>query len=322
MGFFSDIIRMAASEVANAVMDGVNEVVASQEEQTQYLEELKAKYSTVAYSTLKEFVDENVVEGAELTAIKNVLSERADFVNRVRSLPPEEAFCEFDDQNFVDYYNKLIETRGALFSEQDAKALVRQFQKELMARPIAKRMYAQSKEDYFDEFRYDELETVILGNDAFYDAILKAEAERELEYRNSIISLVKPDVIDDLDNDEFMQIYALVRSDEERVDYDNLMSGSGSTAYHQYFGEVRDQMLKICENEFITNRGFLIRQFILEYCEDELETYSNFSDKKLRHILESEGTDNNSDAETADAEQYDLCSKLIAKNILNERGGE
>ncbi len=319
MGFFSDIIRMAASEVANAVMDGVNEVAAAQEERMQYMEELKERYSTVGYSSLKEFVDERVVEADELTAIQAVLAERADFVNQICSLPPEEAFCEFDDQEFVAFYDKLISSKGNLFSEKDAKTLVRKFQKELMSRPIAQRMYAQEKEDCFDDVSYEDLGTVILGNDVFYDAILKAEAERELEYRNSIIALVQPDVIDDLDNDEFMQIYAMVREDKEQITYIDTKNGSVCKPYHKYFGENRNVMLQICEDEFISNRGYLIQQFLSEYCEEEMEEYSNYSDKKLRNIL---GVATGSDSDVSEAPQYDLCEKLIAKNILTQRGGE
>ena len=78
-------------------------------------------------------------------------------------------------------------------------------------------------------------------------------------------------------------------------------------------------MLQICENEFISNRGYLVSQFLSEYCEEEMEEYSNYSDKKLSNIL---GVVTGSDSDISEEPQYDLCEKLIAKNILTQRGGE
>lgn len=309
MGFFSDIIKMAASEVANAVMDGVNEAVAIQEEQAMYLEELEEKYKNIDYCTLTELLNEEELDIDDISIIKKVLNERDAFVKQICSSPSEETFCEFDDEELVAYYDRLILSRGSAFSDKDAKTLTRLFQKELMSRPIAKRLYAESKEDYFSEFDYEEIETIVMGNSVFYDEILKYEAEKELSDRNEIIKCAEPDVIDELDNDEFMGIYALVRADGSKLEY-------------SYFGKYRDKMLSACEKELITNRKYLITKFISAYCEEELEMYANYSDKKLKLIIAS--VDNNSDTEdlTTDDVQYDLCDKLIAKIILDERGGE
>lgn len=140
-----------------------------------------------------------------------------------------------------------------------------------MSRPIAKRMYAQKIEDYFDKNAYYELEVIILGNDIHYDEILKDEAKREFEYRNELIKCVDEEEIDELNNDEFMQIYALLRADKSQVLYEKNTVGmwdvSKSKSYYPYFGETRNKMLKACETELNLNRKFLINKFLLEYCE-------------------------------------------------------
>ena len=63
------------------------------------------------------------------------------------------------------------------------------------------------------------------------------------------------------------------------------------------------------------NRKYLVKEFLSEYCEKELEEFSNYSNKKLSSIISFAETETN-DA----AFDYDLCDKLIAEVILSERG--
>ena len=317
MGFFSDIIRAATSEVINAVIDGVNETTRAEEEKEMYMDEIREKYTGIAYTTLIDLSDYEGLEANERDAIKILIEERKQYA-KVICDSPEEAVSTFDDEDLITYYRRLLETRGSAFPDSYAKKVVAVFQDELMSRTVAKRIYAQNVEDYFDNTRYDELKPIIDGNNIFYDEVLKKEAARELEYRNYIINALDINNIDDLENNEFMQMYALVRSDKEQTDYAFDESSSSNKivgTYNNYFGEHRKKILDNCEREMITNRKYLIKTFLLEYCENECEEFSNYSNKKLSSIITL------TKAESSDESyNYDLCDGLIAESILSERG--
>ncbi len=317
MGFFSDMLKMAASEVVNAVMEGVNEATNVQEEKERHLQELREQYSSVSYEILDSMSTYDKFDNDEIALMKTLMEERNQLAKTIIE-SPDEAFQEFDDEDLVAFYEKLLRTEGGLFPDQYVKKLIRLFQNEVLSRPIAKRIHEQNNVDCFEDKDYDELETIVLGNSVFIDDVLKAEAINELECRNSIIESLEPDVIDELDNNEFMQIYSIVRSDKAKCTYEftgteNIITGQ----HHSYFGEHQRRILKNCENEILTNRKYLIRKFLSEYCENEFEEYSNYSNKKLASIIEY--------AEAGCEEvayDYDLCDKLIAQSILSERGGE
>ena len=313
MGFFSDMIKMAASEVVNAVMESVNENAIAQEEKELYIKQIKEKYAGVSYELLVSQSSYDKLEAEEIEAIKIIIEERNQLAKTICE-SPEEVLCDFDDEDLVAYYEKLIETKGDAFPEDYKKKVVKLFQNEVMSRPIAKRIYSQDKEEYFENYNYNDLQTIVLGNNIFYDEVLKEEAKNELERRNYIIQILESDAIDELDNNEFMQLYALVRADktEPLWVFDGTKNYIDGT-YNKYFGEHRSKILKTCENEITTNRKFLISRFISEYCEEEIEEYSDYPNKKLSSLI-SQYQDEDND--------YDLCDKLIAEIILSERGGE
>lgn len=328
MGFFGDILKMAASEVANTVIDGVNEAIMAQEEQDRYREEFIEQLRKEDYDTLLEYIqDPEDIDNDLIEAIKNILIERDKLVKKLHNISHEEAFSEFDDQALVYYYEKLLVNQGALYKEDDAEYVVCVFQKELMSRPTAKRIYAQSKEDYFENFSYDSIKAVVASNDIFDDEILKAEATKELEYRNDLINSIVSDEMDDLDNTDFMAIYDKVRKDKTIINYGNTQQymqhetdSLEYTLYNNDFGEFRNIMLKICEHEISKKRKYLLEDFLNKYCEEEIELYYNYPDKKLKFILSfTELIVDNKTWMLEHPEQYDLCDKIIADLILTKR---
>lgn len=317
MGFFSDMLKMAASEVVNAVVDGINESVLAEEEKTERLAEFREMYAGVPYSTLVSQSEYQGYKADEIEMIKSLMKERKQFAELVCT-SPSEAFQSFDDEDLVKYFDKLVETQGAAFPDAYVKKVVKLFQEEVMNRPVAKRMYMQAKEDCYENYRYDDLEIIIEENNVFYNEVLKREAQRELECRNYIIEVLDNDVIEELDNDEFMKLYAIVREDKDKTDYsydDNGSSIGIAGTYNNYLGKYRNKILKNCEREIVTNRSYLVAKFLSEYCEEEYVEFLNYSNKKLSSIISL------SETETSDpAYAYDLCDKLIAESILSERG--
>ena len=317
MGFLSDVFKAVASEVATAVMDSVNETVRAEEEKEIYIEEMRKKYAGMSYDSLADLSEYEELGAEEAEAINNLIEEREQYAKAICE-SPEEILSEFDDDDLVEYYISLLETRGNAFPEAYVKKVVKRFRDEVMSRKVAKSMYAKAKQDCFDNCRYDELKDIIWGNSAFYDDILKAEAKSEFEYRSALIEALSDENIEELDNDEFMELYALVRADKSKTDYffdgqKNEIEGT----YNEYFGEHRDMLLKNCENEILRNRKYLIKQFVSEYCEENVEEYYNYSSSKLTSIVSL--FDNETKNEEND---YDLCDKLIAETILAERGCE
>lgn len=310
MGFFSDMLKMAASEVVNAVVDGINETAAAEEEKELRLAEFKKTYAGVSYATLVSQSEYEGYDADEVAMLKTIIEERKQFAELLCTSPAE-VLQDFDDEDLVTYYSRLLETKASAVPEEYAKKVVRVFRDEVMSRKVAKRIYAQQQEDCFSETRYDELITIIEGNNVFYDEVLKRVAERELRDRNCIIEALSTDAIDDLENDEFMEMYALVRADKTEKEVNT------TGTYNRYFGKSRKQILTNCEREIFTNRKFLVKRFLSEYCEEEFENYLNYSNKKLSTIISL------ADEETTDvAYEYDLCDKLIAEAILAERGCE
>lgn len=319
MGFFSDMIKMAASEVVNAVVEGINESALEEERKAEHLEKFREMYAGTSYSVLVSQSEYEGYEPDEIEALKSLIEERKQFAELICSSPAD-VFEAFDDEDLVKYYDRLIETKGSAFPDSYIKKVARAFQAEVMNRPIAKRMYMQEKEDCYDDCRYDKLKIIIEENNVFYNEVLKKEAEKELDYRNYIIEVLDSDSIEELENNEFMELYAIVRDDKNKTDYlcdENGFTTGIAGSYNNYFGKFRNKILKNCERELCTNRKYLITKFISEYCEEEYEEYLNYSNKKLSSVISLYG------AETCDTScDYDLCDKLIAESILSERGCE
>ena len=88
--------------------------------------------------------------------------------------------------------------------------------------------------------------------------------------------------------------------------------------YNDYFGKYRAGMLAMCEKEIFGSRRYLIEDFLEDFCEDEVLEFSNYSNKKLKSILDWNKEDitvNN----YYNAKEFDKISKFIATIILKEK---
>lgn len=324
MGLFGDLFREVASEIGTAIVDGFNEAAEREEEKKQRIAQYENFCNQSSMEDLRFIVhdEENpdyyTDEYKEVA--KNTISARKMLAMQAKNgvLKQMVSSPEFSNEALLEHYLRIRDYGEKMF-EEDAKGLFSVYLSELMNRKDATAEYEEQLADYYSDSSLEDIEEVIYSKAFNYDCFMKNEAKRELEKRMAMVDSADQESIDEMDNDSFMEFYDIVRSDETQWFFDE---DSGEVIeYNDYFGKYRAGMLAMCEKEIFGSRRYLIEDFLEDFCEDEVLEFSNYSNKKLKSILDWNKEDitvNN----YYNAKEFDKISKFIATIILKKRLGE
>ena len=321
MGLFGELFREIASEIGTAIVDGFNEANEREEEKKSRIAELEEICNRSSLDDLRYVIEnednpEFYTDEYKEIAQKNI-SSRKTLVMQAKNGNLKQILTEYADEELLQQYINLRDNGESLF-EKDAKVLFSAYYEELIKRPGAVRIYEEDLHDSYEEDDFDDLIKISNSREYTYDRFIKYEVKHEIEKRLRIVESINPEDLAEMDNADFMELYDTVRRDKTRWyfddDVDELIS------YNSYFGKYRTEILRVFENEISEERQYLVEAFINEYCEEEIEEYNNYSNKKLKEIISWNIEDVNEENYYS-AVDYDEIDKIIAAFILKKRIG-